>query len=776
MKNMFGKTMMAVLAFSGVAMSQGLIEKTGPCGTLTRYTPPENWTTFPIEPPSSLYPTGTVQNPLNPFQSINCSQVAPELRAQIVASELTPGPAPAMAYLMNFTFDERGRIWAIDSRDYPYTHNETGTTFANPPTGLGRLTDGESRVVIMEDTTGDGAIDLFKVFYTGLVIPTGIEIVKNGVLVQVPPYIIYLPKSEANPDTSGPFQIVVNNMGSTAANFDSHGQPNSIVRGLDNFIYGHTGYNSCGSPTVGSNPGVSCGSGNIYRFKATAIGADTNLFEIHSTNGPANAHGIGQMEDGQWFKSGATVSSHSNHQVRHGTGAVGILPGGSNNNYYPATQDRYLWEGSTSATSGGFNVSRTSAVTGHAFYKARLLPQKYWNRFAFTCEGASGLCNQDSLVENGSTWRAVRMPGPMNSNIFASTDGWSAPMQVRTGPEGGLYVLDWYNYLFLHNPASPATNAAWRNVLRAKSRTRMYRILPADGSTHPVLDLSEATDRQLVNALFNTNFHWRITAQRLLVERGYNAQVGDLLDSILTLRRQVDEVGVDGPVLHAIWTLHGMKRFDLDSARWNPKLRQLLLHPAWTVRRNVALAMPATAASAQAIKDMCAVNDVHAHVRVQALQNLTRMPAAPTGPIESMEGLRGDTHLTGAFSAAGASKVVSVAGDARPTTCPAYLPEANWTSISRNDARFAPALAHARVNFRVSGKTFELSGKGLQSGELVVTDLRGRTVFRSAYNSQTDVWSNATARNMNQPFYYYAFRGVNGQNFGGRINMVQQTY
>src|SRR5690606_7785094 len=148
--------------------------------------------------------------------------------------------------------------------------------------------------------------------------------------------------------------------------------------------------------------------------------------------------------------------------------------------------------------------------------------------------------------------------------------------------------------------------------------------------------------------------------------------LGDLLDSVISKHRTVDAVGIDGPVLHALWTLHGLKRLDIDSARWNPKLRDLLLHPAWTVRRNVALAMPGTAASYESIRATCAVNDEHAHVRVPALQNLTRMPASGA-LIESLDGLRSDNHITSAYTAAGGSKVVSVTGSTRPGTCPAYL-------------------------------------------------------------------------------------------------------
>jgi putative membrane-bound dehydrogenase-like protein len=787
MKNRLSASILAVLAAYGLGTAQ-IIEKTGVCPELTRYVAPsgENWSGFPNKPAtnfvsscaSSGSATCTLQEPLTPAQSINCLQVPMGLRAQIVASELTPGTNSTvnLAYLMHYTFDERGRVWGVDTRDYPANHNSTGTTFSNPPTGTARLTNGQSRIVILEDLNGDGGLDNFKVFYTGLVIPTSIELVKNGVIVTVPPYVYFLPKNGANPDTAGPGQIVVDGLGSTNAGYDSHFQNNSLTRGLDNWIYGHQGSTGCGTATIASATFGGCSGGNIWRFKATSIGSDTNLFQIHSNNGPSNSHGIGQMEDGQFFKSGATGTSRNNHQVRHGQAAVDIQTSGV---YYILTRDRYTWEGSNSQSTNGFVSSTTSATSGHDFYTSRLLPEKYWNRFAFTCEGLSAVCNMDSLVEAGSTWSAVRMPGPTRSNLFGSTDAWSAPLKARTGPDGAIWVNDWYNYLFLHNPHQPATNGAWNSHLRAKTRTRLYRILPAEGNTEPVLNLSNASNAQLVATLYNRNFVWRMHAQRMLIERGYNTEVGDLLDSLITKHRSSDAVAVDGPVLNALWTIEGLGRLTADTARWNPKMRNLLRHPAWTVRRNVALALPPTAASAEILKQACAVNDVHAHVRVQALQNLTRMPVATSGPLESVDGLRtGDTHIGSAYTAAGTTKVTSVAGSARPGSCPTYLDTTAYTAgmptVGIREARASGAFGpvHNKVHFDLRDNGFNLVATvGLPNGELKVTDLRGHTVFRSTFNSGR--WSQTSARNMPHPFYFYTYRAVDGRSFNGRIDMSQ---
>jgi hypothetical protein len=342
-------------------------------------------------------------------------------------------------------------------------------------------------------------------------------------------------------------------------------------------------------------------------------------------------------------------------------------------------------------------------------------------------------------------------------------------MKARTGPDGALWVMDFYNYVFLHNPASPSTNAAYRHPLRYKTRARMYRIVPADGVTEPLLNLTNANTAQLVATLSHTNQVWRMHAQRLLIEKGYTAELGTLLEAILTTRRQVDAVDIDAPVLHAIWTLNGLKQFEANPTRWDPILKQLLLHPAWSVRRNVLLAMPASNASFEAIRDQCAANDDHPHVRLQALENLARMPVSGALPTITGAAVRLDTYATGAFTSArtGTVRIDSVTGAIeRPSTCPAYLTSVNvYQAADRAPLRFSPD-----VRFSVRAGGFDLvENAQLASGELVVHDLRGVVVFRSTWNNSTQTWSQAQARNLAHPVYLYSFRANNGTSFSGRI-------
>jgi hypothetical protein len=194
-----------------------------------------------------------------------------------------------------------------------------------------------------------------------------------------------------------------------------------------------------------------------------------------------------------------------------------------------------------------------------------------------------------------------------------------------------------------------------------------------------------------------------------------------------------------------------------------------LVHPAWTVRRNALLALPATVASAEAIKSQCAVNDVHAHVRIQALATLIRLPAPASGAAEMVATYHNtDSHSTGAFTAAGTTKVVDVAGTTRPGTCPSY-----GTPVSIGQVQGVRTFDRKDLRFEARHGGFVLTNNlQLGSGELTVSDLRGKVVFRSTYNASKASWSNGSATNLSLPVYFYSFREIGGASFNGRITLA----
>ncbi len=735
------------------------IVKSGDCPALTRTAAAsgDDWGKFPYQPsPASQYPVNTIQNPLTPSQSINCIVTPAGLKAELWASE----EMKPIAYLQHFTFDERGRLWAVEPRSYPNDVRVATGGITDP-----KFVGGSDRIVILEDTDGDHVMDKLTVFRDGLAMPQSIEVVNGGVVVGMTPYLVFFPNHN---DTAGTPQILWSGMGPKGAT-DTHSGINSLMYGLDNWVYGHTGYGICNAGAV------NCGDRRVWRFRHTAIGSRTTEFQEWTTGPIHNGWGIGQMEDGQIFQTGSTITSHINHSIRQGAQAIDIRSGSPNNLFYPLTGDRYLFEGGPTAKgANGWFTQQTTSTSSMSFYTSRTFPSKYWNRFAFTCEGTGKLCNQDSLVVSGngaitgSTWRAVRMPGPDRSNLLASTDAWVAPLQARTGPDGAMWVLDWYNYLFLHNALSPyGDGRAWLNALRVKTHNRIYRIVPADGKLDPILDLSHATVPELIKTFTNSNFMWRLHAQRLLLAKGYTDEMGTLLETILKTSRGKDAVDNDPAVVHALWTLNGLGRFDLpaEASRWNPILKDLLLHPAVGVRRNVLMAMPRTAASAQAISDQCSVNDPHGHVRLQALIALAEIkskPAALTAMWTTYKDV--DTSAASAFANAGIAAAASK--PCEPTLASVSLADPGAGSDP------LPQL-HNNLRFRLGRSGFHLEPHGgLASGTLEVFAIGGKPVFRSEYSADQGKWSSPDAAGLGQSVYLYSFRGAHGYRIQGRLPML----
>jgi uncharacterized protein len=740
-----------------------LVNKGGTCPDLTQMRenpdPADDWTKFNVKPsPASSYPAGTIQKQLTPEQSINCIQTPAGLKAELWASEKSPG---GIAYPQHFTFDERGRMWLVEPRSYP----------DNIRAASGSVTDqkfvgGADRILILEDTDGDRVMDKVKVFRDGLNMPQSIEVVKGGVVVSMAPYAVYFPN---NNDTAGTPVILFSGMGNSGTKWDTHSDISSFVYGLDNWIYGIDGWEACRTENV------DCSNGKVYRFRHTAMGSLEKKFELYSTKGPYNAWGVGVMEDGQIFQSGATNTPHINHSLRRGKDAIDIRfdPVNANNKdkYYPITGDRYYAEGSTQKQNNVWTTGST-AVSGLHFYTSRLFPQKYWGRFAFTCEGASKLCNQDSMVvstngtDTGSTWRAVRMPGPDRSNILASTDAWVAPLLARTGPDGAVWILDWNNYLFLHNPLTPAgPSFAWINKLRTKNSYRIYRVTPDNDTREPVLNLTNATVPQLIAALSNPNFLWRLHAQRQLIYKGYSAEIGTALEAILTTSKQVDVIGNDPAVTHAIWTLEGMGQLASNAAKWDPILKKLLLHPAWAVRMNVLKAMPRTAASAAAINDQCSVNDNHGHVRLQAFAawaEIASKPASPKAVFARYANV--DTYATTAVTEANLTTAAAL-----PCEPPLEPP----VSIQPKAADNKVAQPRSDLKFTATHNGFLIHNhQQLGSGTLMVFAPSGHLVFESQYDASRAQWSQPKAEGLKAPVYMYLYRSAKGEMLKGHISLA----
>ena len=321
------KTIMAVSVLGTLGMAQP-ITKTGAARLHALHRPLQrNWGQFPINPIASNS-SGTIQNPLPPSKAPTASRSPPASRRSCGPRNKSGTLNPGLAYIQHFTFDERGRMWAVEPRSYPNTIRAASGTITD-----NKFQGGQDRILILEDTDGDKVMDKIKVFKNGLNLPQGIEVVKGGVVVAMTPYLVFFPN---NDDVAGTPRDPLQRHGLRHGNLDTHGGISSLMYGLDNWIYGHTGFNRLQRRTSAASTAARASS---WRFRHIALGHGETKFEVWTT-GPANAWGIGQMEDGQIFQSGATGTAHINHSIRKGVTAIDIRSGTGANLFYPITGDR----------------------------------------------------------------------------------------------------------------------------------------------------------------------------------------------------------------------------------------------------------------------------------------------------------------------------------------------------------------------------------------------------------------------------------------------------
>ncbi|MCA8989828.1 MAG: glycosyl hydrolase, partial [Planctomycetaceae bacterium] len=481
---------------------------------------------------------------------------------------------------------------------------------------------------ICEDTDGDHVADRFTVFAEGLSIPTAIVIVRGGAVVQNGTETIYL-KDLNGDDIADQKTTLISNweLG------DTHGGVSNFRYGLDNWIWAMQGYNNS-SPRIDGKPTQTFRMG-FWRFKLSQTDPPqvTDLEFVRSSNN--NTWGLGISEDGLIFGSTAN----------HNPSMFVPIP----NRYYERVRgwapsvlgtiaDTHLFKPITENIRQVDHHGGYTAAAGHALYTARTFPEQWWNKTAFVCGPTGHLIGTFVLNRDGANYTST---SPVN--LLASNDEWSAPIMAEVGPDGSVWVIDWYNYIVQHNPTPQGFETgkghAYESDLRDKKHGRIYRVVASEGGQdvlHPFTSLTEANNAELVKALTHPSFPWRLQAQRLLIER--NAQ--DAIKPLLALLsdQSVDAIGLNVGAIHALQTLHELGYFNLQDAQAFVKsgveviaLNDALKHPSAGVRRNAISILPQNEAGLEILLSNEQVfADSDFQVRLQALLSLADMPASST--------------------------------------------------------------------------------------------------------------------------------------------------
>ena len=417
---------------------------------------------------------------------------------------------------------------------------------------------------------------------------------------------------------------------------DTHAGPSNLHYGFDNWIYGIVGYSGFKGTVGGETHSFKQG---FFRFKValgdpgTAVpGLSVEKLEfLRSTSN--NSWGVGFSEEGLLFGSTANgnpsvfmpIPNRYYEKVR-GMSASVLPTIATSNKFYPITDKVRQVD-----YHGGF-----TAAAGHSLYTARTYPKEYWNRVAFVTEPTGHLVASFVLDKKGTNFSSHN-----SWNLLASDDEWCAPIMAEVGPDGNVWVIDWYNYIVQHNPTPPGfkngKGNAYETELRDKTHGRIYRLVMKDApkaqGRQSLGNPAMKTPEDLVAALKSDNLFWRLHAQRLLVERGGLDMVSPLVE--LIENNSVDEIGSNGGAIHAVWTLQGLlARLD-PSKLFDAKERQAhlaahgieegLKHPSAAVRRNAVHAVAQTQRRADLVNHPRLLDDKDSQVKLAILLALAEV-------------------------------------------------------------------------------------------------------------------------------------------------------
>lgn len=430
--------------------------------------------------------------PLSPEEQRRKFHLPPGFEIQLVAAE------PEIRKPINLAFDAHGHLWATQSIEYPF-----GAPADQTP---------RDEVRVLENLGADGRPERSRTFATGLNIPIGVLPTADGAIVYGIPHIRRLTdddgdgRADREQTLYGPFGAQ-----------DTHGMCNSFRRGLDGWVYACHGFANTSQVRGGDGHEVSMHSGNTYRFRSD--GARIEYF----THGQVNPFGLAFDPLGNLYS--ADCHSLPLYQLLRGA-------------YYPSfgKPDDGLGFGPQTLD----HLHGSTGIAGVVYYAAKHFPPE-WRDTVFIGNPVTGRVNHDRLEQHGSTYRAVEQP-----DFLFCDDPWFRPVDLRLGPDGALYIADFYNCIIghyevplTHPRRDRALGRIWRVVYRGDADR------PAPPPTMP--DLTTSTLAELVAVLGRDNLELRTLATHEIVDR-IGAAAAPALQQAVTDANPWRRV-------HALWAL-----------------------------------------------------------------------------------------------------------------------------------------------------------------------------------------------------------------------------
>jgi mono/diheme cytochrome c family protein/glucose/arabinose dehydrogenase len=457
---------------------------------------------------------------LSAEQALKTFKLKDGLQIECIAHE------PLVETPVALEFGPDGRIWVGEMRGFMPNLEGKGET------------EIPGRIVVLEDTDSDGCMDKKTVFLDNLVLPRALALARDGVLVGEPPHLWFC--RDTNGDGKADEKIEI------ASDFGDQKNPehtaNGLVRNLDNWIYNlyHT-----------------------FRYRDEGTKFDREL------NPQRTQWGLSHDDFGRLFFTSNSdqlradlVPSHYLASKPPGTRMPGVN--------VSVARDQWTWPGRINpgvnrgyqpgTLRDDYRLAKFTAACGTLIYRSDVLGSQFYGN-AFVCEPSGNFIRRNLLLETDGV--VVATNAYQEDEFLTSTDERFRPVNLYTGADGALYVVDMYQGILQHRiylTSYLRQQLESRGLDKPLHQGRIYRIAPKDSKRPPRPQLARESSATLVKHLSHASGWWRDTAQRLLVERKDES----IVDLLKTLASPETPSQSSRPVarLHALWTLEGMGKLD----------------------------------------------------------------------------------------------------------------------------------------------------------------------------------------------------------------------
>lgn len=547
-------------------------------------------------------------SPFSPQESLENLVIADGFEIELIASE------PLIRDPVDMAFDANGQLYVVEMPVYP------SRRAGSPP----------SNIILLTDTDDDGVYDKRTVFAEDLPFVNGVMPWKDGILVTNAPDIIYYADTDGD-GKADVREVILSGFATTNPQL----RVSHLRYGIDNWIYGayfRAGGAGGDEQFMGrGEPLYFPGDPEGNRFDISA-GMD---FRFRPGDFVAERSG-GHSQFGNTFdEEGNRFTLMNADHIRHivipdryasanpfysvGSVMESISDHGKANRLYSITEDMLNFRMTE------HEVGHVTSACGIMHYTGGIFPSDYEN-VSFFCDPARNVVHVDAITRKGATFNAGLIL--KEQEFLASPDSWFRPVGAKVGPDGALYIVDMYRKLVEHPAYIPhsgvkAEDGSWitqvgriteDDFYEGQELGRIYRIKPKgaqiDRYTAPTL--GEASTEELVGYLENANMWWRITAQRLIVERNETSVIEILKNAANSFQSPYGR-------MHALWSLQGMGQLDVATVL-------MALDDSSSLVRKQAVILAESHLANEGVRNklLTLVEDADAHVQFQLVLTLSR--------------------------------------------------------------------------------------------------------------------------------------------------------